>query len=182
MSLGFQKHVLHLEALHLTNPKTLVLADDSHYMEAPVRPVLAVLPPGAAKYHSVSFVAQQLNTFNSNTLGLTEGFTTAGLSDLPDGVWQFVYQICPYETARVTFSYLRTVQLDLLMDCLYDHLELTRCCTEEDEEVRAALVELFLLRAKGVADARRGRVAEAAELYRKAAKKAEHLHRRLTAA
>jgi len=139
---GFRQHILDFEIIPTGNPKTLVFIDSSDYFREPEKPLLEVTLPGYNKYFLVNVVARKVNTFNSNTIGLTEILNKEYLVDLPDGVYTFKYKICPYENAYIVKKYFRTTLIEKELNDLYLQLESTDCSTKEDRIKSYSLVEI----------------------------------------
>jgi hypothetical protein len=143
--LGVHEHVLDFEILETGNPKTLVFLDSSQYMEAPERPLIEVILPGYTKYLLANVVASTVNTFNSSTIGLNTVLVQAGLVDLPDGIWQFKFKICPYKYINITKNVLRVTQLIIKLNTLYTKIDLSVCQSKEDKQMHETLVHIHVL-------------------------------------
>lgn len=124
---GIKKHILDFEIIPTGNPKTLVFVDSSYYFAEPERPLLEVTFPGYSNYFLVNVQARKVNTFNSNTLGLTELLNADCLVDLPDGVYTFRYKICPYDKVYTDKLHFRTTQIENRLADLYDKLDASDC-------------------------------------------------------
>lgn len=142
---GLKQHHLDYEIVATTNPKTLVFIDSSEYYIEPERPLLEVTLPGYDKYFLVNVVARKVNTFNSNTIGLTEVLITDDLVELPDGVYQFRYKVCPYEFYNVDKVFFRTTLIEKKLSSLYTQIEASDCSKKSDELVQEDLVEIHIL-------------------------------------
>lgn len=180
MSLGIRKHQLEFDILDTGNIKTLVFADGSSYYGQPDRPLLQVTLPGYNKYFVVNVVAGKINTFNSNTIGMTETLGSSDLADLPDGVWTLNYMICPYDKIYLQKYHLRTTTLESKLDMVYNDYDLSDCSVQEDEKIKADLVDIMLGIASGKANARQGYVKKASEIYQRIDKKVTDLLNRLS--
>jgi hypothetical protein len=152
--LGIHRNRLDFEILETGNPKTLVFLDSSEYVGNPDRPLLEVYLPGFNKYLLTNVVANQVNTFNSNTLGLNNALDINFLQDLPDGVWSFRYKICPYDLIFIDKKHMRITQLMGKLGFLYNELELDGCScpTKTDAYIQQQLTRIHTLiaGAKGV--------------------------------
>ena len=111
MPLGIHQQNLDFEILDTGNTKTLVFLDSSEYYKEPERPLAEITLPGQTKYTLVNIVARQVNTFNSNTLNLTQVTGESCLTELPDGVYTVKFKICPYKYIFKIKYFLRTNQL-----------------------------------------------------------------------
>lgn len=142
---GIHKHILDFEILELGNPKTIVFVDASQYMETPERPLLEIIPPGYNKYFLVNVQAGKVNTFNSSTIGFHTVLNQSELIDLPDGIWEYKYKICPYKYVYVTKRFLKSSLLNNRIEYLYERIDLQECHVKEDEALKKDLVEVHLL-------------------------------------
>lgn len=124
MALGIKKNILDFEILSTGNPKTLVFLDSSEYMTEPERPLLELTLPGHSKYFLLNVVARKVNTFNSNTIGLSEVFDSNCLVELPDGVYTAKFKICPYDKVWIQKSFLRTTLLEKSLDKILTYINL----------------------------------------------------------
>lgn len=143
--LGIHEHVLDFEILETGNTKTLVFLDSSDYMEEPERPLLEVTMPGYTKYFLVNVVSKQVNTFNSSTLGLNQVLLQSQLVDLPDGVWQFKYKICPYKYVYKIKKHIRVTMLINKLKTLYNKIDLSECAGTDNKELQKLLVQIHVL-------------------------------------
>lgn len=180
MSLGIRKHILDFEILDTGNPYTVVFMDSSQYYTEPERPLLEVTLPGYSKYFLLNVAARQVNTFNSNTIGLTEIFNSFNLVSLPDGVWTFKFKVCPYDKVYIQKYHLRTVDLENKLCKIYDQISMSDCDVARDEKLNNTLVEIFLATAAGKAHAKEGNARRASELYQLANESVNRLLNNLT--
>lgn len=143
--LGIHEHVLDFDILETGNTKTIVFVDESTYMAEPDRPLLEVTMPGYTKYFLVNVTAKQVNTFNSSTLGLNQVLTQSKLVDLPDGVWQYKYKICPYNYVYKIKKVMRVTMLTNKLKSLYNQIDLSECSGTDDKEMQSILVQIHIL-------------------------------------
>lgn len=143
--LGLHEHNLDFEILETGNSKTLVFVDSSTYMEEPERPLLEVIMPGYTKYFLVNVNARNVNTFNSSTLGFNEVLKKECLVDLPDGVWQFKYKICPYKYVYIVKKSMRVTLLLNKLKSLYNKIDLSECAGKNDDLLKIGLVDIHIL-------------------------------------
>ena len=132
------------EIIPTGNPKTLVFIDSSNYYTEPERPLLEVTLPGYPEYFLTNVIARQVNTFNSNTIGLTELLNDNCLVDLPDGIYTFRYKICPYNVIYKDKRYFRTTLIEQKLSDLYERLD-TSDCVDKDKINPSDLVEIHAL-------------------------------------
>lgn len=131
MPLGIKRNELDIDILETNNELSLVIVDSSTYIEPPDRPLLEVYLPGYSKYLLVTFIPNQVNTFNSNTLGLSRALSINHITILPDGVWKFRYKICPYDYVYVDKIIIRTTDIEKKLDQAYNSLDLSNHCTDK---------------------------------------------------
>ena len=142
---GFRENILDFEIVPTGNPKTLVFIDSSIYIGQPDGPRLQILAPGYNRYLLANIVANQVNTFNSNTLGLTELLNADCLVDLPDGVYRLTYEICPYQANHKVKSICRTTILEQRLMAVYAKLDVSDCTKKEDIKILNDLAEIHML-------------------------------------
>jgi hypothetical protein len=145
MPLGIQRNILDFEILEVGNPNTIVFVDSSQYMEPPDRPLLEVILPGYTKYVLTNVIPNQVNTYNSNTLNLSQSLGINHLTILPDGVWQFKYKICPYDYVYLYKNHLRTVLINEKIDKAYNDLELLGCTDKTTEYILNQIAQVHIL-------------------------------------
>lgn len=143
--LGVHEHKLDFEILETGNTKTLVFLDSSQYFEEPDGPMLEVTMPGYNKYFLTEVTARKVNTFNSSTLGFNRVLDIADLTDLPDGVWQFKFKICPYKYIYKIKNYMRVTQLTQKLQNVYQQIDLSDCQTKADKDIQDDLVRIHVL-------------------------------------
>lgn len=168
MSLGLLKHRLDFEILNTGNPKTFIFLDSSEYFEDPDRPLLEVTMPGYTKYVLVNVVASSVNTFNSNTLGLTDILESTNPIDLPDGIWTLKFKVCPYDKLYIQKYHLRTVKLENNIQRIFDYMDLSDCDVEQTDKYRLSLVDVFILINSASLNASNGNLKKAYDQYQKA--------------
>jgi hypothetical protein len=142
---GLKQHILNFEIIPTDNSKTLVFIDSSEYYTEPERPLLEITLPGFNKYFLTNVVARKVNTFNSNTIGLTAFGTGDGLADLPDGVYKFRFKVCPYDKVFIDKSFFRTTLIEKRLAEVYNQIEATDCSKKHDDQILSDLVEVHVL-------------------------------------
>lgn len=167
---GIHSHWLDFSILETNSPQTLVFLDTSEYFENPEQPLLEITLPGQNKYFLVNIAARKVNTFNSNTIGLTEVLENCNLIDLPDGVYKFKYKICPYQYVNRIKYHLRTTVFQKSLNILLDSLEDSDCSARQEKKLKATLIETFLLIESAKASAELGHVDKASDKYQQALK------------
>lgn len=180
MSFGIRKHLLDFEILDTGNPFTLVFLDSSQYYTSPERPLLEITLPGHNKYFLVNVVPEKINTFNSNTIGLTELLSSFDLVTLPDGVWRFKFKVCPYDKVYIQKYHLRTVELESRLAKIYEVLDFSDCDVERDTKLNNSLIDIHLAIESGKVNASIGNVSKASDLYQMASELVNKLLNKLT--
>jgi hypothetical protein len=142
---GLKRHIIDFEIIPTGNPNTLVFIDSSDYFTDPEKPLLEVTLPGYSEYFLVNVAARKVNTFNSNTIGLTSALNGDKIVQLPDGIYSFRYKICPYEVAFKDKKHFRTTLLEEKIAKLYEKIEDSDCSTKEDRQLEYELVEIHCL-------------------------------------
>jgi len=102
---------LNVEPLETCDCKTLAILDTSYYPVTPTNPTLVIEVPGFVPVQ-FNFVAGQVNTYNSYSLGLSTINTVDSLIDLPDGLYMLTYSVSPNDQLFETKHYLRTCQIE----------------------------------------------------------------------
>lgn len=151
---GFRQNTLDFEIIPTGNPKTLVFLDSSDYFREPERPLLEITLPGYSKYFLVNITARRLNTFNSNTIGLTDLLNNDQLVTLPDGIYTYKYKICPYDETYKVKKVFRTTLIEQELNDLFLQIENPENITFDEKLFEYRLVEIFsaIAGAQGVAN------------------------------
>lgn len=154
---AIHKNILDFEILDSDNSKVIVFIDASVYMDAnPEKPLLEVVLPGFNQYFLVNIAHDQVNVLNANSLGITNTFSGdyGCLMDLPDGVWEFTYRVCPYDLVYTKKFVLRTALLNAKLNTVYKLLENTDCSLKEDRKIKNKLtdIDIFIQTAKAYAE------------------------------
>jgi hypothetical protein len=142
---GLRKHILDFEIIPSGNPKTLVFIDSSDYFAEPEKPLLEITLPGYTKYFLVNIAARKVNTFNSNTIGLTELLNEGELVELPDGIYKFRYKVCPYDKVFKDKKSFRTTLIEKKLAEAYDKLDASDCSHQSDKDLQNSIVEIHAL-------------------------------------
>lgn len=151
------ENVLDFEILDVDNSKIIIFIDASTYMDnPPEKPILELTLPGFNNYFIINIIPNQVNIMNANTIGITRTFTNDYncLVDLPDGVWEFTYRVCPYETVYIKKFVLRTAILNKKLKSLYKLIESTDCSLKEDRKIKNKIsdIHIFIETAKAYAE------------------------------
>lgn len=143
--IGYRENIIDFEVFPTGNPKTLVFVDSSTYISSPDAPRLNILMPGYDKFFTANVNANQVNTFNSNTIGYTSTLNFDGLLDLPDGVYVLKYEVCPYTTNFAIKYICRTTLLEEQLSHIYEYIEASACTTKHDKEILGDISEIHML-------------------------------------
>lgn len=142
---GLHKHNLNFEILPSDDPKTLIFVDSSEYMLEPESPLLEIILPGYSKYFLVNINAKIVNTLNSSTIGFNKVLNQSDLVELPDGIWQFKYKICPYDKVYKIKKDIRLTSLLNKLKELYRNIDLSECQSKEDKDLQSVLIRIHIL-------------------------------------
>lgn len=145
--------------------KTISILDTSFYPTTPESPTLNISVPGYENYLTFPFVVGQVNIFNSYSLRITTSLTDDCVSDIPDGIYDFTYSICPNDVLYTTISHLRTCQLEARLAKYWARV-VTVCDTESKVFKELDKIEILLKGAKS--NAIICNPEKAIELYKKA--------------
>lgn len=162
--LGLSVYEIDFFILDNNNPKTIVIFDQSNYLDTPEKPVYGIKLPGYTEMIIVPYVIDQINIVNSNSLGLTGVSCSEELSDLPDGVYEITQMVCPYDQLYKTKLYLKTTKLDCLYKKLLTEADFKLCCTPE-ATLEKELIHIDILIQSAKAEAEEYNTAKAQEKY-----------------
>lgn len=161
--------ILDITILDSHNPKLLVVADSSFYPSGwqIVSATLQITVPGyAAK--QIPFDAQNINIYNSNTLGITCDVDACYLQDLPDGIYIFKYAIAPALSYNTTRNILRVDKLYEKFDEKFLNLEMFTCDGQLKRNQHLLLDEIEFYIQGAIAAGNRCANKLAIDLYKKA--------------
>lgn len=153
---AIQQNYLDFEILDTDDPKLIIFIDASVYLDPnPEKPILEIVLPGFNQYFLVNIIPYQINVMNSNTIGVTKTFNNDYncLGDLPDGVWEYTYRVCPYDTVFIKKCVLRTALLNQKLNCLYKLFDNADCSLKDDRKIKNKLtdIDIFIQTAKAYA-------------------------------
>jgi hypothetical protein len=94
--------------LDSNDTKSLIILDNSVYLDPPDKPLLQVILPGFTGYVSIPYNPKSYTILNSDNLDLTSSCDYDSLAELPDGVYQIKMQVCPTEEFYAKKCYLKT--------------------------------------------------------------------------
>lgn len=112
-------------------------------------PVLLVRLPGSESYCTVNFIRNSTTNYTTKSLNYSRA-----LSNLPDGLYEFVYSVCPNEKVSISVSHFRVSNLEwdiksLMAEtsiALYDEFDIDDCnnikLTKQQNRLIALLYQL----------------------------------------
>lgn len=151
--------------------RVLTIRDISSYDSniTVTNPVLKLTIPGQDCNVFPVWMFSHTNYFTSASLGLTSGVCSESLIDLPDGLYDYTYSVCPNEEVFVRGSFLRTCQTECLIYTLLGNTIKNRLCKNNNtcgcSENEQLLKDLLLILKSGKSDALEGRLLEACSKY-----------------
>lgn len=151
----------------------LVVQDHSYYLTTPEKPRLEIIMPGYETPMVFNFEAEKTNIFNSYSLLLSASAGSADLIELPDGLYQLTYRICPYEELYHTICHIRNCKAW----CRWEKLlvTLTTSCYDLDPKMRDSLEKIEWLLKGSEALAKDCQCEKASEAHQKAIELLEDL-------
>lgn len=131
---------LDFEVIGSYNPKTLRVADQSEWGILADRPaIIEIKRPGSEKVYTYYLGKNQLNVFNSKTLGVNPGTPANDFVDIPDGIYDITIKGSPssYSANR---KYLKTDSIRLNIDKVWARAGIL--CEDEDDEIIEKIKEV----------------------------------------
>lgn len=158
---------LDFEVVSTNNPKTLRVADQSEWGMIADRPaIIEIIPPGEENPYTYYLGKNQLNVFNSKTLGINPG-REGGFENLKDGIYDITIKGSP-SSYSVNRKYLKTDSIRLNIDKVWARS--TVLCDHEDDDTIEKIKEIEFLLVAAEANTRLGNFEEVKQLYEKAEK------------
>lgn len=158
---------LDFEVVSTNNPKTLRVADQSEWGILADRPaIIEIIPPGKENPYTYYLGKNQLNVFNSKTLGINPG-REGGFENLKDGIYDITIKGSP-SSYSVNRKYLKTDSMRLNIDKVWARS--TVLCDHEDDDTVEKIKEIEFLLVAAEANTRLGNFEEVKQLYEKAEK------------
>ena len=137
---------LNIEPIDTGNLYTQVIIDSSSYFNYPDTPLLDVTIPGYIEPFTIAFKASLINVLNSSILGLNAFLNQDSLIVLPDGIWKFVYKICPHNQMFAVRKYFRTNILDERIKQIYNEIDFKECGNNSIDRLKNEVVRIQVLR------------------------------------
>lgn len=157
---------LDFEVIGSYNPKTLRVADQSDWGILADRPaIIEITPPGAEEPFVYYLGKNQLNVFNSKTLGVNPGTPYNDFVDIPDGIYDITIKGSP-SSYSFNRKYLKTDSIRLNIDKVWARAGVL--CDEEDDDVIEKLKEIEFVLAVAESNMRLGNFDTVQQLYDKA--------------
>lgn len=131
---------LDFEVIGSYNPKTLRVADQSEWGILADRPaIIEIKRPGSEEIYTYYLGKNQLNVFNSKTLGVNPGTPANDFVDIPDGIYDITIKGSPssYSANR---KYLKTDSMRLNIDKVWARAGVL--CEDEDDEIIEKIKEV----------------------------------------
>lgn len=131
---------LDFEVIGSYNPKTLRVADQSEWGILADRPaIIEIKRPGSEEIYTYYLGKNQLNVFNSKTLGVNPGAPANDFVDIPDGIYDITIKGSPssYSANR---KYLKTDSMRLNIDKVWARAGVL--CEDEDDEIIEKIKEV----------------------------------------
>lgn len=131
---------LDFEVIGSYNPKTLRVADQSEWGILADRPaIIEIKRPGSEEVYTYYLGKNQLNVFNSKTLGVNSGTPANDFVDIPDGIYDITIKGSPssYSANR---KYLKTDSMRLNIDKVWARAGVL--CEDEDDEIIEKIKEV----------------------------------------
>lgn len=131
---------LDFEVIGSYNPKTLRVADQSEWGILSDRPaIIEIKRPGSEDIYTYYLGKNQLNVFNSKTLGVNPGAPANDFVDIPDGIYDITIKGSPssYSANR---KYLKTDSMRLNIDKVWVRAGVL--CEDEDDEIIEKIKEV----------------------------------------
>lgn len=158
---------LDFEVISTNNPKTLRVADQSEWGILADRPaIIEIIPPGEENPYTYYLGKNQLNVFNSKTLGINPG-REGGFENLKDGIYDITIKGSP-SSYSINRKYLKTDSMRLNIDKVWARS--TVLCDHEDDDAVEKIKEIEFLLVAAEANTRLGNFEEVKQLYEKAEK------------
>ena len=158
---------LDFEVIITNNPKTLRIADQSEWGILADRPaIIEIVPPEDENKYVYYLGKNQLNVFNSKTLGINPGRGN-DFENLKDGIYDITIKGSP-SSYSFNRKYLKTDLIRLNIDKIWARS--TVLCDHEDDDVIDKIKEIEFLLAAAEANMRLGNFENVKQLYEKASK------------
>ena len=156
------------------NVQTLGVADVSIYPTPPSAPTIEITVPAFGTV-SIPFVINNLNIYNSTSLGITSG--TDPLLPLPDGIYYLKYSIAPAFENFVNKTIIRVDQLQEKFDRAFMRLDMMECDLAIKTQQKVDLNSIYYFIQGAIAAANNCAVDTANKLYAQASRMLDNFNR-----
>ena len=156
------------------NVQTLGVADVSIYPTPPSAPTIEITVPAFGTV-SIPFVINNLNIYNSTSLGITSG--TDPLLPLPDGIYYLKYSIAPAFENFVNKTIIRVDQLQEKFDRAFMRLDMMECDLAIKTQQKVDLSSIYYFIQGAIAAANNCAVDTANKLYAQANRMLDNFNR-----
>tara|TARA_R110000868_G_scaffold26620_3_gene102343 strand:- start:1835 stop:2395 length:561 start_codon:yes stop_codon:yes gene_type:complete len=155
------------------NTLTMAIADASTYPASPPvsAPSIEIVVPAFGSV-SLPFVPDQVNLFNSTSLGLTQ--VGDPLLPLPDGVYSLKYTVAPAYLNFVNKTIIRVDKLQEKFDGAFMRLDMMECDRAIKTQQKVDLNSIYFFIQGAIAAANNCAVDEANRLYVQADRMLDH--------
>jgi major membrane immunogen (membrane-anchored lipoprotein) len=165
---------LDLIFLDTHNSYTLAIGDISQYNGVTVStPTLEITVPNYGAV-TLAFVANSVQVYNSDSLGITCEDDDCDEAPIPDGVYKVKYSIYPAYRNYIEKTFIRVAQLQEKFDSVYVKLDFMECdqkLKEQDKELLDTIQE-YINGAISAANKCYNKLSM--DLYRKASEAIDH--------
>lgn len=175
---GPTSYIIDFAVLENNNPKTIVLLDQSSYLTPAQKPLLQVTLPGFTGSVQVPYAPNTIITLNSDSLSLTEPCDYDYTAELPDGVYEIIMMVCPYNELFNKQCYLKTTQLDVQYRNLLLNLDINCKCLDE-KKLKEQIIDADILIQSAKAECSICNIEKSMQKYRTAVKLIESINKKL---
>ncbi len=159
---------LDFEVVGTNNPKNLKIVDESEWGILADRPaIIEIKAPGKEDYATHYLGKNQINVFNSMTLGINCDDPDKKFINLPDGIYDITIKGSP-SSYSFNRKYLKTDSIRLNLDKVWARSGIL--CDHEDDDLMNKIKEVEFVLVAAESNTRIGNLIEAEELFKKAEK------------
>lgn len=176
--IGTQTYTINFYIIESNDPKTIVILDQSNYLDQPEQPTLDVIIPGFTGSVSKEYIPNGINVLNSDSLDLTEQCEYDTTADLPDGVYQITMKVCPFDQLYNKKCYLKTTKFYEAYQNLLLNFDITNNTYNQDE-LKRNIIDLDILIQSAKAEVSQCNVDKGVQKYQAALRKLLSINRKL---
>lgn len=156
------------------NEKTIIIYDQSEYIEEPESPTIEVILPGFKKGYRQLYEPGKVNVINTASLGVNKCPTI-----LNDGVYWIKLSICPHDELFARKPYLRNLHQEIKYMNTLLKLDASPCNLKTNKELQESLVEVDVMIQASKASAQACNITNAVNFYNEADKLLEKINKKL---